>query len=456
MMLLSLIVAFLTGVLCGPLLEVPYWLFSVARMGIPIFVGFLCLWSFWTDRGSSAIHVLWICAFGWGFIHNPSILIKGGKNFGEVLLSGGCGLVDDDLIVRVKDHIYLARGRASRGEAVRLYGEMGRITRIVSEDSDLQENPPFFCRYGFSLRSAIERRIEKLPEAVTPWMRGFILGDQHSIDGKTWESFRSLGLLHMLVLSGSHVSIVGVFIVFVLRLPWWIFYVLGRLGILTWIKVSVLSNIFSAVLLLSYCVAAGLTQSLQRAFFCFIVAGIFPIFGILRKKFSRVLTALCLQAFICPLNFLSLGLIMSWAGVLVLVAFTDSGYLKPLWRSVVDAFLIQSVFFIISLIFFGRIGVLAFPANLIFHAVFAVILPLDVIGLLFPAGFMDHWLVMLNVGCLAMIDWLWNYQTNLPVSEILAPSLVTFAKPYGRIMIIVIMVGLCIISRIREYSTSDA
>lgn len=456
MTLLSLMVAFFTGVLCGPLVEVPSWLFCAARISVPVCLGFVCLWFYRSARGSNTIYVSWICALIWGLVHNPPSLMTSRQNFAEVILSSGCGLVDDDLIVRLGDHVYRARGRASRGDAVRIQSKRGMIISVIPAGGEIQEAPPFFCRYGFVLRSAIERRIEKLPGAVRPWMRGFILGDQSAVDGKTWESFRSLGLLHMLVLSGSHVSIIGVFIVFFLRFPWWIFYVLGRLDVLTWIKVSTISNLCSAVLLLSYCVAAGLTQSLQRAFFCFIVAAIFPIFGIFRKKLSRVLTALCLQAFICPVNFLSVGLIMSWTGVLVLIAFTESNYLKPVWRMILESFLIQSVFFLVSLIFFGQIGVLALPANLIFHAVFSLILPFDVIALLLPAGVIDRWLVMLNAGCLSMIDWLWKFQKNLPVDEIFAPRLATFAKSDGRMAIILIVVGLCIVSWIREVTTSDA
>jgi predicted membrane metal-binding protein len=259
----------------------------------------------------------------------------------------------------------------------------------------------------------------------------------------------------MLVLSGSHVSIIGVVIGFILRFPWWFYYVLGRLDVLTWIKVSTVSHVWSAALLLAYCAAAGLSQSLQRAFFCFIVATIFPIFGIFRKKFSRVLIALCLQAVLCPMNFLSIGLIMSWTGVLVLISFTESSYLKPLWRLIVDAVLIQSVFFIVSLVFFGRIGVLALPANLVFHAIFSVVLPIDVIGLILPSSFIDHWIVILNLGCLSCIEWLWKFQMNLSISEIIAPGLVTFANPDGRLVIILIVIGLCITSRFRELGIRD-
>jgi predicted membrane metal-binding protein len=364
-------------------------------------------------------------------------------------------LADDDLIVHVNDHVYRARGRASFGESVRLQGQKGRVVSMVSAGGDFQEMPAFLCRYGFGLRSIIERRIERFPETVRSWLRGFILGDQDAIDVATWADFRSLGLLHMLVLSGSHVSIIGVFMAFALRLPWWIFYVLGRLNILTWIKVSMFSNICSAVVLLLYCVAAGLTQSLQRAFFCFIVATIFPLVGVFKRKFSRVLTALCIQALICPTNFLSLGLIMSWTGVLVLVAFTESNYLKPLWRLIIDVFLIQSVFFIISLIFFGRIGVLALPANMIFHAIFSVLLPFDVFALLVPTSVLDHWLVMLNLGCLSMIDKLSKFQASLAVREIFVPALVTFSKPDGRMVIVFVIVGLCIAARIRELGARD-
>ncbi len=453
---LSLMVAFLAGALCGPMVEVPCGLFYSARIVIPLCFVFLCVWSFQTARSAITIYVSWVCAFVWAVIHNPPIFMRGDQNLAVVVLSSGCGLVDDDLIVRVNDQIYQARGRASRGETVILHSHRDRITSVVPVAGEFQETPTSFCRLGLVIRAAIERRIEKFPKEVAPWMRGFILGDQDSIDGKAWESFRSLGLLHMLVLSGSHVSIIGVFIGFILRFPWWFYYVLGRLDILTWIKVTTVSNVGSAALLLVYCAAAGLTQSLQRAFFCFMVATIFPIFGIFRKKFSRVLLALCIQAFLCPMNFLSIGLIMSWTGVLVLISFTESSYLKPLWRLIIDAVLIQSVFFIISLIFFGRIGVLALPANLIFHAIFSVILPIDVIGLILPSSFIDHWIAMLNMGCLYCIEWLWEFQTNLSISEIVAPGLVTFAKPDGRLVIILIVVGLCIVSRFRELGTRDA
>ena len=456
MMLLSLMVAFLAGTLCGPMVEVPYGLFYSARITIPFCLVFLGIWSFQATRSSIRIYLSWVCAFVWAIIHNPPVFMAEPQSLAVVVLSSGCGLIDDDLIIKVNDQIYQARGRASLGETVRLHNQRDRMTSAIPAVDEFQETPSSFCRLGLGIRAVIERRIEKLPREVIPWMRGFILGDQDSIDGRAWESFRGLGLLHMLVLSGSHVSIIGVFIGFILRFPWWSCYVLGRLDILTWIKVSTISNVWSAGLLLAYCAAAGFSQSLQRAFFCFIVAAIFPIFGIFRKKFSRVLTALCLQALLCPMNFLSIGLIMSWTGVFVLISFTESSYLKPLWRLIIDAVLIQSVFFIIGVIFFGRIGVLALPANLIFQAIFAVVLPIDVIGLILPSSFIDHWIAILNLGCLSCIEWLWKFQMKLSISEIIAPGFVTFANPDGRLVIVLIVVGLCFTSRFRELSTGDA
>ncbi len=77
--------------------------------------------------------------------------------------------------------------------------------RLVGQD------PPFFGGFISGLRGALISRTQAvLPENYANLLIGLILGDNGISLDETWESwYRNLGLIHILVVSGSQVSLLG-------------------------------------------------------------------------------------------------------------------------------------------------------------------------------------------------------------------------------------------------------
>lgn len=80
------------------------------------------------------------------------------------------------------------------------------------------QNPPNkLLYYLFKIRSAFETNIQLiLPEPHASLANGMLLGDGSGLDKEITEAFRKSGTIHILVLSGYNITIVGVFVMAVL------------------------------------------------------------------------------------------------------------------------------------------------------------------------------------------------------------------------------------------------
>ena len=448
-MLTSLVVAFLLGVLHGDLFAVKLWLYEYLRFLIPLI--FLLAFVAYMRRGwrltSSSLVIG--SAFLWGLIHNPPAMTSK-VSIGQVIWVSGCSPHHGDLLVSVNDRIYRTTGGAGVGDLVELNGSP-RWPRVgVVEQNQSPDHTTLWCLVGRWVRSHVLQRIIDFPVDIAAWFRAFILGEQRNLEQESLETFRRIGLLHLLVLSGSHLSVLATLIHFVLKLPWHIFYIFGRLSAVTWLRVSDISVVISAGVLAMYSAAAGLSQSLQRALLGFVARFIPPMVGISRSAHWTLLLTILFQAILFPVNFLSITMLMSWSGVLVLSVFTGSAFRKPIWNIILDAGLIQCIFFVLSLLFFGEVGILAIPANLFFHMVFAALLPLDVVGLLCSWHSFDQMLIRVNRRVLSWIDSVHQLQDSMPLQQVLLPSQVTVDVPLGKALVMFLLVGLFVLTRWRQ------
>lgn len=436
----------------GDLTGVESWAYHAVRSILPAGFTLIFFVHLWKKRRFLPSGICAAAAFCWGVIHNPPS-VASGERFGEVIWSNGCGIQDDDLLVKVDDRIYRAKGRALVGDFVGL--GVNRLKIFSMENGSQTQARSMWCQIGLKFRRKLQARIRKVEPGTAAWLRAFVLGEQFSVSPALLEAFRAVGLLHLLVLSGGHLSVVASMVRMTLRLPWHVFYVTGRLSALHWIKVTSVCQPLTWIVLLIYCAATGFSQSMQRALLCFGVGMIPSMIGYSQPVQSRILLAILLQAICFPVNFLSISMLMSWCGVLLLTAFVESAFLKSYPRILLDAILVQSVFFVFSLVFFGQVGLLAIPANLIFHLVFSVLLPFDLIALFMPGLLFDSALSAVNTKVLAWIEDLASFQSVLPLSKIIIPEKFTMTRFGGRVLVPVLMAGLFLLVGFRQRSDSE-
>ncbi|MBQ9460362.1 MAG: ComEC/Rec2 family competence protein [Clostridia bacterium] len=121
-----------------------------------------------------------------------------------------------------------------------------RVTRVSP-----QENKPLYY-YVLMLRQLVCEKIDSLlPQDTAAFVKAFLLGDSHSLDGDTLNSLRTAGLSHIIVVSGLHVSVL-------VNLLMMLFIKLLRLKKRT-------SLLICGVIILLYMALAGFPPSVVRA-----------------------------------------------------------------------------------------------------------------------------------------------------------------------------------------------
>jgi hypothetical protein len=445
------VLGFFAGVISGDLTGVESWIYHVIKIAVPIGSPLIFLTYLWFKRRYLPSEVCAVVAFFWGLVHNPPP-VPLGEQVGRIVWTSGCSLQDDDLLVEANGWVYRAKGRGAVDTRVALYGK--NLMRFVLDDwrQPLPRSRSTWCQVGMLVRSQVHARIKTLEPDVAGWLRAFVLGEQFGVAPAILEGFRAVGLLHLLVLSGGHLSVIATVVLVAIRLPWHIFYIRGQLPALQWLRVTSFAQPLTLLVLFIYCAATGFSQSMQRAALCFGVSMIPPMLGLSMPTQSRILLAIILQAIFFPGNFLSFSMLMSWCGVLLLTAFVESTFLKSYWGIFSDAVLVQATFFIFSLLFFGQVGILAIPANLIFQLIFSMLLPFDLIALALPPMVSNGSLSAINRLVLGWIERLAVIQGALPLPVITVPQSVTVTHPGGRVLVPILMVGLFLMIGCRQKS----
>ena len=196
---------------------------------------------------------------------------------------------------------------------------------------------------------------DPLNRAVTASM---VVGDEGALDAATRDDFRSAGLLHLLVVSGSQVAAL----------------ILGlRRAMPLSLRISWTGGFIECAVLAAYCLLAGAENSIVRAT---VMAMAFAV--AVRVDLHRgganflAASALALLA-LPPLDALDPGAQMSFAATLALVTFAGpvsrgltSRGLPAVLSDILAATLVASLAVIpLSLIHFHRFTLIALPANLL-------------------------------------------------------------------------------------------
>ena len=441
-MLVASVIGLLWGAMLGPRFSVGLFLFDAIRVVIPIMAALLIGARI---KCAGVIRMSWawgpaalLLAFVWGFAHSPQSLM-GDNSVATVRWAAGCGVSNDELIVERGGRVYSARGAAMTDDLVALRPGLAAMNRPVVYVTGPAGRPAQICSLASAVREWVQYKILRFPPDVAAWLGAFVTGEQAFIGKDIARTFKDVGLLHVLVLSGGHLSVVSAVFLMLMRICLLIPFVTRHITMTLWVRVWTVTNLAVMVALFVFCLMVGFSQSIQRAFFGAAVVCLLPTLGLAPSVKSRVLATFFLQAVFFPVNLLSLSMILSWSGSLLLMAFFESTYLKSWFWVLMQTLKIQILFFGMSLLFFGSVGVLSPLANLAGQFVFGALLPINIVAIASPFLWLDALVVVLNRAALSGVNWLALAQRMLPVGFIVIPREFTIDHVVGRCLVVVAM-----------------
>lgn len=353
-----------------------YW-FEAAK-NAALFFGFCALFSKKVRLEFALIGIVL-----WTLIHNPEPWNSGRQ--GRVLHANGCGFIVDDLLIEVSgsQQIVRARGRGLAGDVVEL-AKLPLATEPVVVVRNAVSQVSHTCNYAGVARSYLLQHLSAWPSGRREWLQSFILGADMHLDGVTLRALRRLGLLHIVVLSGSHIAVLAMFVLLGLRFLPVLGFSLRVITMRTWPFIWSITAGVCVIAIVAFSFIVGAPQSVQRSMVLFLIMQISDLFWI-RKPIGEVLLAVWLfQSILFPVHILSLTMFLSWSGSLILSGVLKSHFRKSWFAILREKIFIQGLFALGSLMVFGSLGLGSIAANLLFGPLFSLALPVNFI-LLFGA-----------------------------------------------------------------------
>lgn len=259
-------------------------------------------------------------------------------------------------------------------------------------------------------RHSLQTEILDAPLSATSkgWLAALVLGDKSQLLATQWEVLKNTGTVHVVVVSGLHVGLMG-------AVGGALFYMFSWCWPATY---SVLSRGCWAACgaLLAGCLFAvlcGMGMPVQRATLMLLVAVLMLWFKMQSEPWLGWAVALCVVVSLQPFGSLSLGFLLSFALVAALLAGVSAQttpwqlLLAAQWRCMV-----VSMPLLVSNI--GSISLIAPFINIVFVPCLAILLPL--VLLLFMGSFawqqawwwLDQLLIYLDVGLAWLADVPWS------------------------------------------------
>ena len=330
-------------------------------------------------RRSAWPFVLWVGAFFWGYSHHGDFrslrpgrfqIIATGSSFSSrgalALVEGAEGrtLIGLDRAVPTKQAglvIQLRRcgyGRWMIPGRCLIQDEPGANLRSYPERSRAS-----FRGMIFALRRRVTKYLDGFGASAAPWLKALLLGLSTNSNGGLLESFRGIGLLHFLVVSGSHVTLVhrcaSGCVFGIRRVASALFPALPPLasGPNGW---TVALGIVATTL---FCLLSGLEPPVQRALCGLCVGQALAVAGSRFSRGASIASTFLLQAFIWPVGFLSRSNFLSWMAWLIVLLAKP---VVPLWSTLARACFrqVSMAFALAALTGFGTCA--GIIANLVF------------------------------------------------------------------------------------------
>lgn len=275
---------------------------------------------------------------------------------------------------------------------------------------------------GLRLRQWIELKCASQTRLLQEWLRLFILGQQtfDPLMKKYLRGLRDLGLYHIMIISGLHISVLSLLFLSLCRTPLRILYGLRMMTYASFLNLEGMIRIFCCFCMLVYMNCVGCGVPVQRAGTFFVVSQFFHIFlsrpGLI---WTASLTGI-LQIFIWPFSFIHVGTLVSWLSWIIVII----GLKKN--RGTMSLVRMQFGFFLLGAAVFGLVSLSGWFFNLVIIPLMPLILVcswLLVIRDMIP-DFLGIWSESLLLSYLALLsgvgDWVGGWTIfNYNISSLL-------------------------------------
>lgn len=169
-------------------------------------------------------------------------------------------------------------------------------------DTTVSPGPDSPMRYVMRLRAAIGERLDRLYPNESALARALLLGDKSALSDEEYAAFKDAGIVHLLAVSGLHVSILAealhLFFRKLLRIPRKVVF-----GVML-------------PLLLLYAAVAGFPASIMRAAICFALTEAAPLFSRSEDKLTGLSAAFLILCWCDPLAPFDAGFQLSFSAML--------------------------------------------------------------------------------------------------------------------------------------------
>ena len=326
----------------------------------------------------------------------------------------GCGVVLTGKLQEIPK-----AGNPGQFDSVLYYETQNISYRMVNASGTIKEMPRWSYRETLAkVRDLLFASLETAGQTYAPIYEAMLLGDKSNLEAEVKDRYQMAGMLHMLAISGMHLSLLG----------------MGCFSILQRMGASIpLGGSISVCLLFSYGILTGESAATMRALCMFVVVMGAKITG----RTYDLLSAMSLSAVFLLINSPSYlfysGFLLSFGCIcgvgIVLPCLEQIFSLKKqnpkhkkwsvaLVNALAGSFAIQMATLPITLYFFYEIPVYGILLNLIALPALSVVLVCAVMGSLaglFAPGFAAFVLLPGNI-ILQVYDWLGLLAQRLPMT----------------------------------------
>ncbi len=307
---------------------------------------------------------------------------------------------------------------------------VGKIKVTKKPDIDLSYFERFTIFMGH-VRQDISRNIRQiLPDDTGKVATALVTGEQSSISKSLIQDYRDTGLAHILSVSGMHMSALALLVFVMFRS---IFALFPNFAI--YYDIKKISAVIALVITFLYLMISGQEIPTQRSYIMVFVVFTAILFN--RRAISLrtiAIAALIIMTF-SPQSVLSPGFQMSFAAVLMLVAYYEKNYLKKgktvvsiasiyVYGIILTAFIGTISTSIYAVYHFNRFPVYSILGNLAAASVFSfIIMPALLLGVVFMGlGWQEIPLKIAGFGIDLMNDMtIWI--ADLPHAVLLVPQI---------------------------------
>lgn len=244
----------------------------------------------------------------------------------------------------------------------------------------LIDSTPSIPRYFAGWRQTISDRLDAaLPDGKQLGViKALTIGSQDAISQRQWDVFRTTGTIHLIVISGSHISLIAGLVYLLVRRTW------AWLGILS-ISPQQVAALTSWLAALFYAGLAGYSIPTLRAIIMLSVAMASIVWQRNTAPLQILLLALVAVLLFDPLAVLSVGFWLSFAAVAILI-YVSAGRLgrNTYWREATLAQLATAIGLSpLLIVFFQRVSLISPLANWLAVPVIGVlVVPMTLLAIL--------------------------------------------------------------------------